>query len=177
MSNNNNNSIINTPNGYCIRKAIESDCNCIAQLIRNLAEYEKEPQEAKLTGEDLLRDGFGETKLFECLIVEIEQTKEIIGFALYFNIYSTWKGRSLHLEDFYIEPEHRSKGLGKALFGKVVEQASILNCARLCWAVLDWNQSAIDFYERNFGQLLRDWVPCRMNREAINSFLTRIQIQ
>lgn len=134
-------------------------------LVRALAEYEREP-DAVLIGEaELRRDGFGAQPLFECLIAEDEG--EPSGFALYFPIYSTWRGPSIHLEDLFVIPSHRGRGIGKALLEAVAGVAVNRRCARLQWDVLDWNQPAIDFYRSRGAVMLESWRIMRVTGPAL----------
>ena len=141
----------------------------MVQLIQELAEYEREPDSARATEEDLLRDGFDTPKpLFQCLIAEWKG--EPAGFALFFNNYSTWHGRpGIHLEDLFVRPHVRGFGIGKALLRAVAREAAATGCTRLNWHVLDWNQPAIDFYEHLGAKILKEWRICRVSHEGIAS--------
>ncbi|KAM4012869.1 thialysine N-epsilon-acetyltransferase [Anomaloglossus baeobatrachus] len=137
---------------FRVRAAEAGDCEEIVRMIRELAEYEKLSDQVKITVEVLRRDGFEESSpLYKCLVVENEEEKQaagprLVGYALSFFTYSTWEGRSLYLEDLYIMPEYRGRGLGSRMFAAVAEFCLALGCARLQLSVLDWNQSAISFY-------------------------------
>lgn len=151
---------------FVIRPAEPADVETILELIRALAEYEHEPQSAVATGEDLLRDGFGPQPRFRCLIAEWDGAPA--GFALYFYNYSTWKGRhGLFLEDLFVKPEFRKLGIGKALLVKVAQIAVAEGCGRYEWQVLDWNQPSIDFYESVGALQMKEWVPMRLDGEAL----------
>ena len=127
-----------------LRPATPADVPQILRFIRDLAAYEREPDAVHATEAHLLRDGFGETKRFHCLIAEWNALPA--GFALYFHNYSTWRGHAgIYLEDLYVSPEHRGKGIGKALLTRVAAIAVAEGCPRYEWAVLDWNQPSIDF--------------------------------
>jgi GNAT superfamily N-acetyltransferase len=148
-----------------IRLATEADIPVILELIHALAIYEREP-DAVLIGEaELSRDGFGQTPLFECLIADDQG--EAAGFALYFPIYSTWRGPSLHLEDLFVRPSHRGRGIGKALLVQVAAIAMERGCARLQWDVLDWNTPAIDFYRSCGAVMLESWRIMRVSGAAL----------
>lgn len=148
-----------------IRPAQPADVPLIHTLIRELADYEREPESAKLTEADLLRDGFGDSPCFECLIAE--EDGQPAGFALFFSIYSTWQGRSVHLEDLFVRPEFRGLGIGKALLRRVVAIAVERGCMRFQWDVLEWNQPAIDFY-RSLGAVTMDeWRRMRLTGPAL----------
>ncbi len=150
-----------------VRRAHRGDVQLIVQLIRELAEYEREPDAAMATEQDLLRDGFDTpAPLFHCLIAEWE--KEPAGFALFFMNYSTWHGRpGIHLEDLFVRAHLRGRGIGKALLKAVAREAVERGCTRLNWHVLDWNQPAIDFYEHLGAKILKDWRICRVSRDDI----------
>jgi GNAT superfamily N-acetyltransferase len=151
-----------------IRAATPADIPLILELIRALAAYEREPDAVKTTEADLLRDGFGPHPRFECLIAEV--AGEAAGFALFFYNYSTWRGRSgIHLEDLFVHPRFRGQGIGKALLARVAARAAEQGCVRLQWDVLDWNQTAIDFYQSLGAKFLSEWRIMRVNDEAIHS--------
>ncbi len=150
-----------------IRPAIAADISSILQLIRGLAEYERAAGEVAITEADLLRDGFGERPLYECLIAEADSTP--VGLALFFPIYSTWKGPSIHLEDLFVLPSARGLGIGKALLKRVAAIAGERGCARLQWDVLDWNQPAIDFYQSLGAVFMTEWRIMRVIGEALQS--------
>ena len=150
-----------------IRQATPADIPLMHSLVRALAEYEREPHAVKITEEQLLRDGFGPNPYYECLIAE--EDGQPAGFALYFPIYSTWQGPSLHLEDLFVLPGFRGHGLGKALLQAVAAAAIKRGCARLQWDVLDWNQPAIDFYHSIGAVMLGDWRRMRMTGDALQS--------
>ena len=149
-----------------IRAAQPEDVGTILKLIRGLAEYEHEPQAVEATEQDLLRDGFGEHPRFHCALAEWNGNP--VGFALYFYNYSTWKGRhGIFLDDLFVDPEHRGKGIGKALLLHVARIAAAQNCGRYEWLVLDWNTPAIEFYESLGGKRMKQWLPVRVEGEAL----------
>jgi GNAT superfamily N-acetyltransferase len=149
-----------------IRAAHSGDVATVLALIRELAEYENEAASAQATAEDLLRDGFGEQPRFHCLLAEWEG--KAAGLALYFFNYSTWKGRAgIFLDDLFVRPEFRGRGIGKALLVEVARIAVARNCGRYEWLVLDWNTSAIDFYESLGARRMRQWVPVRVEGKAL----------
>jgi GNAT superfamily N-acetyltransferase len=152
-----------------IRSATGADVRLMVQLIRELAEYEREPDSAVVTEEDLLRDGFDTARpLFNCFIAEWD--RQPAGFALFFTNYSTWHGRpGIHLEDLFVRPHLRGRGVGKALLRAVAAEAAAKGCTRLNWHVLDWNQPAIDFYQHLGAKVLQDWRICRVSYDGIAS--------
>jgi GNAT superfamily N-acetyltransferase len=153
---------------HSIRAAVPSDIPLILDLIRALATFEREPDAVKTTEADLMRDGFGAHPVFECLIAENDG--EPAGFALFFYNYSTWRGRSgIHLEDLFVLPKFRGLGLGKSLLSRVAARAAEQGCVRLQWDVLEWNQTAIDFYQSLGAKFLEEWRIMRVNDDAIQA--------
>ena len=149
-----------------IRPATEADVETILQFIRDLAEYEREPQAAIATREDIIRDGFRGTAKFRVLIAEWDA--QPAGFAFYFFNYSTWLGKpGLFLEDLFVKPELRGKGIGKALLAELAKIALAENCYGMKWEVLDWNQPAIDFYESLDAKLRKEWITVRLSGEPL----------
>ena len=133
-------------------------------------DYEREPHSARITETQLLRDGFGPERYYECLIAERDRRRQRpAGFALFFPIYSTWHGRSLHLEDLFVRSRFRGLGIGKALLTRVAAIAVERGCSRLQWDVLNWNQPAIDFYCRLDATMLDDWRRMRITGAALTS--------
>lgn len=151
-----------------IESATEDDVSVILGFIRKLAEYEKLSHQVTAT-EELLRDTlFGGRRVAEVLIAYLED--EPAGFALFFHNFSTFLGRpGIYLEDLFVEPAHRGKGIGKALLIEIAKIAKERNCGRFEWAVLDWNRPAIEFY-RGLGALpLDDWTLFRVTGEALDN--------
>jgi GNAT superfamily N-acetyltransferase len=150
-----------------IRPATRDDVSTILVFIRALAAYEREPDAAVATEEDLLRDGFGDNPYYSCLIAE--QDGRPAGFAFYFFDYSTWLGRpGLYLEDLFVHPEFRGLGIGKALLQRVAAIAVEKGCARMKWEVLDWNTPAIDFYAAMGAEFLDTWRNVCVKGEALH---------
>ena len=149
-----------------IRPATKDDVGAILNFIRALAAYEREPDAVQATEEDLLRHGFGEAPYYSCLLAEDEGVPA--GFALYFFDYSTWLGKpGLYLEDIFVHPEFRGKGIGKALLQRLAAVALEKGCARMKWEVLDWNSPAIDFYQAMGAELQREWLNVRLSGDAL----------
>ncbi len=158
------------PTPLLLRSAVPADVPQILGFIRELAEYEREPDAVHATETDLLRDGFGPVKRFDCLIAEYTEAgaTTAVGFALYFYNYSTWRGHvGIHVEDLYVRPTHRGKGIGKALLTRVAAIAAAEGCTRLQWDVLEWNTPAIGFYQQMGAQMLMDWRTMRVTGEAL----------
>ncbi|WP_276976050.1 GNAT family N-acetyltransferase [Flavobacterium filum] len=146
-----------------------NDMPAVLSLIQELAVFEKEPDAVVVTVADLERDGFGENPLFHTFVAEMND--EIIGMALYYYRYSTWKGKTIHLEDLIVKEAHRGTGAGLALYTEIIKQGKKDNVRRLEWNVLDWNEPAIRFYEKSGAKVLDDWRVVQMNEEGINRFL------
>jgi len=149
-----------------IRPATPADIPTILALIAALADYEREPASAQATPADILRDGFGPTPRFHCLIAELDAAP--IGFALYFYNYSTWRGHAgIYVEDLFVYPEHRGRGYGKALLAQVAAIAVAEGCHRVDWAVLNWNTPAIDFYNSVGALPQSEWTTMRLSGDAL----------
>jgi GNAT superfamily N-acetyltransferase len=149
-----------------IRPATAADAALLLALVRELATYEREPEAVVATEADLLRDGFGREPRFHALIASSDG--EPVGFSLYFFAYSTWRGRpSLYLEDLFVRPEHRKKGIGLALMRRLAAVAVAEQCRRFEWAVLDWNTPSIGFYESLGAKLMKEWLHVRLEGDAL----------
>lgn len=146
---------------FLIRKGVREDCPQILELIKELARYEKASHEVTNTQEQLEKDGFEGTPLFECLVAEVNGV--VVGLSLWYYRYSTWKGKRLYLEDIIVTKSHRSKGIGKSLFDKTVAFAKEKSCTGMTWLVLDWNSPAIKFYDK-YGTFFDDeWNVCNLH--------------
>ena len=152
-----------------IRKATKNDMPSVLELIQELATFEKEPDAVVVTVDDLIRDGFLENPLFQCFVAEEENN--IIGMALYYYRYSTWKGKTIHLEDLIVKESKRGTGAGFALYKEIIKQGKAENVRRIEWNVLDWNTPAIDFYEKSGAKVLGDWRVVHMDDKGIEQFL------
>ena len=152
-----------------IRKGRPDDMEAVLGLIQELAEFEKEPDAVLVTVDDLIRDGFGPVPLFHVFVAEVES--EIVGIALYYYRFSTWKGKTIHLEDLVVKDKMRSTGLGYALYSEIIKQAKKDKVRRIDWNVLDWNTPAIEFYEKSGAKVLEEWRVAQMDEAAINYFV------
>ncbi|HEX4038371.1 MAG TPA: GNAT family N-acetyltransferase [Acidobacteriaceae bacterium] len=153
-----------------IREATPDDAGLILQFVCELAEYERAPDAVKLSEAELQRDGFpgdGGERYYDCLIAE--ENGEPAGMALFFPVYSTWRGRSLHLEDLIVRPQFRGRGIGKALLTRVAAAAVERGCQLLFWHVLDWNTPAIDFYRLLGAVPLEEWRRMRLGDDALRA--------
>ncbi|PRZ24933.1 GNAT family N-acetyltransferase [Flavobacterium granuli] len=155
-----------------IRRGKPEDMKAVLGLIQELADFEKEPDAVLITVADLIRDGFGANPLFHVFVAEIESDpKEIVGIALYYYRYSTWKGKILHLEDLVVKEKMRGTGLGYALYSEIIKQAKKDQVRRIDWHVLDWNTPAIEFYEKTGAKYLKDWSVVQMDEMGIDHFI------
>ncbi|WP_396144458.1 GNAT family N-acetyltransferase [Flavobacterium sp.] len=152
-----------------IRKGTPTDMPAVLSLIKELAVFEKEPDAVVVTEEDLVRDGFSPNPLFHCFVAEVND--RIIGIALYYYRYSTWKGKTIHLEDLIVKEKKRGIGAGMALYKEVIKQGKKDGVRRIEWAVLDWNQNAIDFYVKTGAKVLSDWRLVQMDEQGMEAFL------
>jgi GNAT superfamily N-acetyltransferase len=157
-----------------IRKGRIADMPAVLGLIKELATFEKEPHAVVVTVNDLERDGFGVKPLFHTFIAE--ENDEIVGMALYYYRYSTWKGKTIHLEDLIVKEEKRGAGLGFKLYSEVIAQGKYDGVRRIEWNVLDWNTPAIDFYEKSGAKIYKDWLVAQMDEKGINTFLEKNKI-
>lgn len=154
-----------------IRKGTKEDMPAVLDLIKQLALFEKEPDAVVISAQDLVSDGFGETPMFSTFVAEIDN--EIIGAALFYFRYSTWKGKTIHLEDLIVTENKRGTGAGFALYSEVIKEGKRQNVRRIEWNVLDWNEPAIRFYEKSGAKVFDDWRTVQMDENAINEFLKR----
>lgn len=159
--------------GVIIRKAEKKDSKSIIRLIQELALFEKEPESVLLQENDIEKHGFGSSPLFHCLVAELEGV--IVGMALYYPRYSTWKGPTFHLEDLIVSEHFKGKGFGTQLYTAFIKQAYEAGVERIEWNVLDWNTPAVRFYEKSGATVLSDWRTVQMHRPAMKNFLYPIQ--
>ncbi len=160
------------PMTFTIRKASREDMASVLNLIQELAEFEKEPQEVELNISDLEQAGFGTSAQFTCFVAEVNNV--IVGLALVYYRFSTWKGRVLHLEDLIVSQKMRGSGLGTALLDAVVKYGNEQGVKRISWEVLDWNEPAITFYENKGADVKRDWDVVHLNEKAIQNYLSKL---
>ncbi len=148
-----------------IRKGTKADLPAAMELIHELAVYEKAPEQVNNSVERMEEDGFGDHPVFEFFVAD--EDNEVKGMALFYYRYSTWKGKSIYLEDLVVRESERGKGLGKLLLDKIVLEARERDCRQVNWQVLDWNEPAIRFYERMGAELDGEWINCRLNHQQI----------
>jgi GNAT superfamily N-acetyltransferase len=152
-----------------IRKGTIDDLSQVHALIQELAEYEKAPDEVTNTLEDMRRDGFGDEPIYKFFVAETAD-EGIIGIALYYTAYSTWKGKMIFLEDLVVTERLRRAGIGKMLFDAVAHEAKVVGAKRFKWQVLEWNDPAIAFYKKIGADLDGEWINCNMTEEQIQNY-------
>lgn len=144
-----------------IRRAIESDCPRLLELVKELALYEKAPEEVTATLEHFTKSGFGEQPVWWAFVAE--ENGVVQGFALYYIRYSTWKGQRMYLEDILVTEAMRGKGIGKLLFDRLIEEAKEKGMNGIVWQVLEWNEPAINFYKKYNASFDPEWVNCSIS--------------
>ena len=147
-----------------VRKGEEADVSDLLKLIQELAIFENEPDQVDVTEEILKEDGFGPNKVFDFFVAE--DAGNIIGIALYYVKYSTWKGRCIHLEDLIVSEKYRGQKVGQKLFQAVAEVAKEQKVMRMEWQVLDWNATAIQFYKKFNTSFDEEWINCKLGLRA-----------
>lgn len=156
---------------YEIRLATSSDASAILDLIRELAIFEREPDAVKISEVNIIDAAFGKNPwVFIYVAVRHGGENQVVGMALYYFSFSTWKGRSLHLEDLIVNEKFRNLGIGRALFQKIIEIAKNEQVGRMSWEVLEWNEPAIKLYESVGTHFYKDWHLCRLFKEDLESF-------
>lgn len=144
-----------------IRKAVKADCPRLLELIQELADYEKAPQEVTVSLDHFIESGFGENPVWWAFAAEVDGVVQ--GFALYYIRYSTWKGQRMYLEDILVTNAMRGKGLGQLLFEALIAEAKEKKFSGMAWQVLDWNAPAINFYKKYPTNFDGEWVNCSLN--------------
>lgn len=151
---------------FNIRDVKQEDLVSVLELIQELADFEKASDEVKVTIEELSSDF--QNNLFNCLVAE--GNGEIVGIALFYNRYSTWKGKTIHLEDLIVTQRYRGKGVGKGLLDAIVAKAKSEKLRRVEWNVLDWNTPAIEFYKNVGANVLEDWLVVQLDENGIENY-------
>ncbi len=153
-----------------LRDGRKEDLPQALQLIKELAEFERAPEEVDVTLEELERDSFGEKPIFKFFVAEDTEQNKIVGLALYFYSYSTWKGKCIYLEDLIVTEAYRGQGIGKQLLERVIQKAKEEDARRVVWQVLDWNTPAIEFYKSIGASVLSEWLTCRLVKDQIQKY-------
>ena len=158
---------------YSIREAKAADMPQVLTLIKELAIFEKEENAVEVTTEQLVADGFGAQRKFHCFVAE--KRHDIVGMALVYPRYSTWKGPIIHLEDLIVTDAMRGSGLGTSLLNEVVKYGASLGVKRINWEVIDWNEPAIRFYEKKGAKVLRDWDVVQLDEAGIANYIKQLE--
>ncbi|TCC91126.1 GNAT family N-acetyltransferase [Pedobacter hiemivivus] len=149
-----------------LRVAVKEDCVRLLELVHELAVYEKAPEEVTVTLEEFVDAGFGEHKVWDAFVAEVDGF--IAGFAIYYTRYSTWKGCRLYLEDFIVTESYRGKGIGKLLFERVMQEAKDKGYNGMNWQILDWNEPALNFYNKYDAQIEAGWLNGSFSTEQLS---------
>ena len=157
---------------FTIRKATKEDMPAVLGLIIELAVFEEEPDAVEVTSNSLIADGFGDSTAFNCFVAETNN--KVVGAAIIYNRFSTWKGKILHLEDLIVSQDMRGNGIGTALLDEVVKHGNALGVKRINWEVIDWNEGAIKLYERKGAKVLRDWNVVHLDENGIKNYIANI---
>lgn len=147
--------------GTTIRRAVKEDCPRLLELVKELAQYEKAPEEVTVTLEHFVDSGFGQEPVWWAFVAE--ENDLVLGFALYYIRYSTWKGQRMYLEDILVTEQARGKGIGKLLFDQLIVEAKEKNLSGIVWQVLEWNEPAINFYKKYNANFDPEWINCSIN--------------
>ncbi len=159
---------------FTLREGKKEDLPRILELINELAIYEKAPEEVINSVELMEKDGFGENPVFGFFVIEKEGTSEIIGTAIYYYRYSTWKGKRIYLEDLIVTESERGQGAGKLLFDAIMQKGLDEECSGMMWQVLDWNSPAINFYKKYYNATIDEgWYNCHLQEDEIREILKK----
>lgn len=156
---------------YTIREGKIEDLPRVLELVKELALYEKAPEQVTNTLEMMQKDGFGPNPIFGLFVAVKEATQEIIGISIFYYRYSTWKGKRLYLEDIVVTESERGHGAGKLLFDRTMLKCLEDRCTGMMWQVLDWNTPAINFYQKYGAELDSGWINCNLQSEDIKKIL------
>ena len=154
-----------------IRPGKKEDLPRVLELIKELATYERAPHEVINTVEWMEKDGFGPHPIYGLFVAE--ENSFIVGISIYYWRYSTWKGKRLYLEDIVVTESQRGKGIGKLLFDRTMQHALDENCTGMMWQVLEWNEPAINFYQKYGAKLDNEWTNCSLEAEQIKALVTK----
>jgi GNAT superfamily N-acetyltransferase len=158
---------------YTIREGKLEDLPRVLELVKELAIYEKAPEQVTNTLEKMQKDGFGPQPIFGFFVAINNRSGEIVGISVYYYRYSTWKGKRLYLEDIVVTESERGNGAGKLLFDRTMLKCLEEDCSGMTWQVLDWNTPAINFYKKYSAELDGEWVNCHLQSDDIKRILNK----
>ncbi len=158
---------------FIIRKGTEQDIPGMFRLVKELAEFERAPEAVVNTEQQLLIDGFEPNSIYKVIIAEAADTNEVIGMALYYTAFSTWKGRIFYLDDLVVTESYRRYGIGRKLIHEVLKAAHEAGTNQIRWQVLDWNTPAVEFYRSLGATLEPEWINCTMSKEQLTQYVER----
>jgi len=156
---------------YKVRSATKEDLPQVLNLIQELADFENESDAVEVTVEELEKEGFGKNPSFHCFVAS--EDNNLLGIALVYFRFSTWKGRTVHLEDLIVREAMRGLGIGMALYQRVMQYGQEQGVKRVEWNVLDWNKNAIDFYEKSGAKILKGWQVVQMDEKGLHNFVSK----
>lgn len=159
---------------FIIRQGNREDVPGIFGLIKELAQFERAPEAVVNTEKKLIEDGFGENSIYRVFVAEDVKTNHIVGIALYFIAYSTWKGKLVYLDDLVVTETYRRYGVGRKLINEVLKETARMGVEQIRWQVLEWNAPAIEFYKSLGAELDPEWINCRMSKDEIATYLKTI---
>ena len=159
---------------FIIRRGDERDVPGIMKLVRELALFERAPEAVVNTEKMLHEDGFGKHSIYKVFVAEAADSNEIIGIALYYTAYSTWKGKMLFLDDLVVTENYRRYGIGRKLMNEFLKAAKEEGVNQIRWQVLNWNTPAITFYKSLKAELDEEWITCKMNKDQIAKYVESI---
>jgi GNAT superfamily N-acetyltransferase len=156
---------------FIIRKGNKEDVSQMFRLVKELAEFERAPEAVVNTETQMLEDGFGKEAIYRVFVAEDTVTNEVVGMALYYTAYSTWKGKMLFLDDLVVTEKYRRYGIGRKLINAFLNEARELGVNQVRWQVLNWNAPAIEFYKSLGAELDPEWITCKMSNQDIAAYL------
>ena len=159
---------------FIIRHGDEKDIPGMFKLVKELSEFERAPDAVVNTEQMLREDGFGKHSIYKVFIAEEVATGDVIGMALYYTAYSTWKGKILYLDDLIVTGQFRKFGIGKRLLNEVIKEAELRGVNQMRWQVLEWNEPAIKMYEKLGVTFDAEWIDCKMSKEQIVNYVTSL---
>nr|WP_295713996.1 GNAT family N-acetyltransferase [Mucilaginibacter sp.] len=151
-----------------MRVAVKEDCPRLMELVNELALYEKAPEEVTVTLDEFIDAGFGDKPVWKAFVAEVDGI--IVGFAVYYIRYSTWKGNRMYLEDLIVTEEYRGKKIGKLLFDRLIAEAKELGFSGMVWQVLDWNEPALNFYNKYEANIEAGWLNASLSKEQLQNY-------